>query len=219
MTNRLRFGINRDFAPFSRSVDGKMSGLVVDRVVSALGAGAARFDWLELDLPDMMPALAAGEADILCGVGASDERVRAFDLSDPIVTTGGAGFARFDDTIWDLDAGPEAWAQSGARVVSPAAGPLLAPLKETPGLRAADGADYSTSLTMVLDGSADIAALNFHVAADMISSGWQDRFRLPRRPYREIPLVAASLKGRNRKLLSDLNLGLSKAAPQPTPDS
>lgn len=206
----LRVGTHRDFPPFCRVADGHASGLVVDRFRAALSGSAVAIEWQGLDLPDMIPALERDAVDLLCGIGASDERARRLDISEPIVVTGGAGFGRAAETGIDLEAGPPAWAAMGLRIVSPAAGPLLAPLRAVAGLHVRDGVDYATSLAMLLRGEADVAALNFHVGREIAERDHPGRVRLPARPYLDVPLVAAAPKGRHGDVLDAINDGLRK---------
>ncbi len=209
----VRLGAHRDFPPFCRFEDDHANGLVIERVTAALADTGFELDWHPLALPDMAGALERGEVDLLCGTGASADRSRDMDFSDPIVITGGAGFAAAGRSDIDLEGGPAAWGAAGLRAVSPAAGPLLAGLSAVAGLETGDGVDYATSLAMALDGRADVAALNFHVARAMAERDHPGEFRLPERPYLEVALVAAAPKGMRGDLIAALNAGLRRLPP------
>ncbi len=199
----LKIGYNRDFAPFTFEQDGGAQGLALDATRATLAAANLRGDFVPLGLPDMFDRLLDGSMDMLAGTGAVAARTDKFAFSQPLVATGGAWFPRAH-MDWPSDAALETGAGAGLRVVTPAAGPLAAHIRQAfPQLDLATCDDYGAALARVTSGDADAAALNYHVGRTMIAG--DSRVTAPAGTFVQINLALAVLAGDPGGLLALIN--------------
>lgn len=201
----VRIGYNPDFAPFAACRNGRAEGLVVARLAGALDAAGLMGDFRPVPLPTMVARLLAGDVDALAGVAVAPARDGVLAFSGPLVMTGGAWFA-LADAAWPDDDGLRAAEPGRWRVVTPAAGPLAAPVRSRfPGLRLLTCTDYPEALQAVLDGRAEAAALNLQVGRHMAARDHPGRFALPDTPFFPVPLALAVPAGDPAGLLPRLD--------------
>lgn len=204
----IRIGYNPDFAPFAALKDGQAVGSVIERLVPALEAAGLEATFVPVPLPEMKARLLAGDVDALAGVGMAGERQDIFAFSKPLVVTGGAWIAAADSG-WPGDDDLRAAAPGRWRVVTPALGPLVAPIRERfPDLDLTVCEDYPSALQAVLDGHADAAALNLHVGCLMAQRDHPGQFRMPETPFVTLPLGLAVPSGDPAGLLPRIDAHL-----------
>ncbi len=204
MSDRLRVGYEADFAPLTFTEDGNARGLVVESLNRAFDLAGCTADFVAVALPAQDKAVAERGIDAIAFKAVIPERAASYDFSNSIATSGAAWFAR--DGI-PLGESPSA----GSTIATPGAGPLLAQLRRVyPDLVYLDVETYAESLDAVVGGSADCAALNFHVGCYLANRDHADRFTLPNAPFQELALALAVAKGTHASLLRDLDTALAE---------
>jgi len=199
----VRVTHNQPFPPFTEVKNGKSEGLAVD-VLRAAGARVGiDLEFVPAPLDEMAQTLKDGRAEALF-VAITPERQQLFDLSAPVLTTGGALFVRAPNAT------PESLiALSGKTVVTPQTGPLTGFIQRTaPAVNLVVTKDYEESLARVVAGAADAAALNYQAGAIIASRLYPGQVTLPRNMFQEIPLAVAVPKGQRSEFLARLNMGL-----------
>jgi polar amino acid transport system substrate-binding protein len=194
---------NQPFPPFTEVKNGKSEGLAVD-ILRAAGARAGiELEFVPAPLDQMAQTLKDGRAEALF-VAITPERQQLFDLSAPVLTTGGALFVRAPIAT------PESLiALSGKIVVTPRAGPLAALIQRTaPAVNLIVTKDYEESLARVVDGAADAAALNYQAGAIIAARLFPNQVTVPGNMFQEAPMAVAVQKGERPEFLARLNKGL-----------
>lgn len=203
MTARLRVGYDADFAPLTFAEDSSVAGLVIDILNLSFGRIGCVAEYVAVALPEQENAVTAGEIDAIAFKAVVPERAAAYDFSAPLTTSGAAWFNR---TGMPCGERPSA----GSRIATPGAGPLLAQLqRDYPGLVYLDVDTYAESLDAVIGGTADCAALNFHVGCYLANRDHPGGFNLPDAPFQKLPLALAVAKGANASLLRDFDTALA----------
>jgi ABC-type amino acid transport substrate-binding protein len=199
----FRVAHNQPFPPFAELKDGRSEGLAIDILHAAAARVGIELEFVAAPLEKMGQALTEGRADALL-VAATPERMATFDLSAPVVTTGGALLVRAPNPT------PEGlMALSGKVVVTPQTGPLAAIIQRTaPNVKLSVTTDYAQSLERVVDGEADAAALNYQAGAIIAGRLYADRITVPRKMFQEAPLAIGAPKGKQAEILARLNKGL-----------
>jgi polar amino acid transport system substrate-binding protein len=199
----LRIAHNQPFPPFSEFKNGKSEGLAIDILRAATRQVGIDLEFVASPLEQMAQTLSDGRADALL-VAATPERLKTFDVSAPLLMTGGALFVRAPNAT------PESLSElSGKIVVTPRTGPLAALIAGTaPTVNLVVTTDYEESLIRVVAGAADAAALNYQAGAIIASRLYPGQVTLPRRMFQESPLVIAVPKGQRPEFLARLNMGL-----------
>jgi polar amino acid transport system substrate-binding protein len=194
---------NQPFPPFAEFKNGKSEGLAIDVLRAAGAREGIELDFLPAPLEQMGQTLADGRADALL-VAVTPERMAAFDLSTPVVTTGGALFVRAPNPT------PEGLAAlSGKVVVTPGTGPLANIIRRTaPSVNLSVTTDYAQSLEWVIEGKADAAALNYQTGSIIAGRLYSDRITMPGKMFQETPLAIGAPKGKHAEILARLNKGL-----------
>jgi len=148
--------------------------------------------------------LRAGGAEAVLSA-PNPERLKSFDFSAPVLMTGGALFVRATyPTPADLIA------LAGKTVVTPRAGPLVAIISRgAPAVNLSVTTDYEQSLAQLVGGTADAAALNYHVGAMLADRLYPGQITKPNRMFWETPLAIAVPKGERADLIERLNAGLA----------
>jgi polar amino acid transport system substrate-binding protein len=199
----VRITHNQPFPPFAEFKNGKSEGLAVDLLNAAAARAGIEFEFVPASVDQMAQTLKDGHTEALF-VAITPERQQTFDLSAPVLTTGGALFVR----------APKATPQglielSGKTVVTPRAGPLAALIQRmAPAVNLVVTTDYEESLARVVDGAADAAALNYQAGAIIASRLYPGRVTLPRSMFQETPMAVAVPKGQRAEFLARLNMGL-----------
>jgi ABC-type amino acid transport substrate-binding protein len=160
----LRIAHNQPFPPFSEFKNGKSEGLAIDILRAATRQVGIDLEFVASPLEQMAQTLSDGRADALL-VAATPERLKTFDVSAPLLMTGGALFVRAPN------APPESLSElSGKIVVTPRTGPLAALIAGTaPTVNLVVTPDYEESLIRVVAGAVDAAALNYQAGAIIAS--------------------------------------------------
>lgn len=204
MTTRFRIGFEADFAPLTFVEDAEARGLVIEVLTLAFERTGQDAAFIPVPLPDQENALDRGDIDAIAFKAVIPDRAGSLAFSAPIAHSGGAWFS-----TQAIPAGGRP--DPGARVATPGAGPLLAPLRrDYPDLIYPEVDTYAESLSAVMDGAADCAALNFHVGRYLAGRDHPGRFVLPTAPFEELALALAVPKGTHATLLSDLDSVLSE---------
>jgi polar amino acid transport system substrate-binding protein len=133
------------------------------------------------------------------------ERLKSYDFSAPVVTTGGALFVRTPSPT------PEnLLALSGKVVVTPRAGPLADLIsRSAPAVKLSVTKDYQESLARVVAGSADAAALNYQAGAIIAARLYRSEITIPQVMFQETVNAVAVPKGQQSELLVRISRGLA----------
>jgi len=177
---RVRVGYQEDFPPFVRSGPAGPQGLAVDILTTGFEKLEIVADWVALSLARQIPALRDGEVGMLACLGVTTERQSQVVFGEPIIQTGGALFT-LQERPTDL-----------ARIVTPLAGPLaVATQAEYPTCSLMNTDSYPRALSLVIEGHADAAALNFHVGSQLAEREFPGRFNLPDTIFHTVHLAPA----------------------------
>ena len=181
---QFRIGHDPDFPPLNFVENGASRGLVIDIVEELFPRIAREAVFVPMPLAQLEAALAA-DIDGIAFQGIVPERRARLDFAQPYFDSGGAWFVRTGSPL----------PADGARVVTPAAGPLAGEVaRKFPGLRLAKVASYHDALNAVLAGKADAAALNQQVGAYLCRRDFADAFTLPDRPFSPVPIDRKSTR-------------------------
>jgi ABC-type amino acid transport substrate-binding protein len=199
----FRITHTQPFPPFAEFKNGKSEGLAIDILHAAAARVGIELEFVAAPLEQMGQTLTEGRADALI-VAVTPERMATFDLTAPVVTTGGALFVRAPNPT------PEGlMALSGKVVVTPQTGPLAAIIQRTaPNVNLSVTTDYAQSLEQVVEGKADAAALGYQAGAIIAGRLYADQITVPRKMFQEIPLAIGAPKGQQAEILTRLNRGL-----------
>jgi len=198
---RFRIGHDPDLPPLNFVEHGASRGLVIDIVEVLFRRIGHEAVFAPAPLARLEAALGA-EIDAIAFQGIVPERRARLDFAEPYFESGGAWFVRAGSR-------PPA---DGARVVTPAAGPLAGEVaRKFPGLRLTTVASYRDALNAVREGAADAAALNQQVGTYLCRRDFADAFALPDRPFSPVPIAFAVAKGTHAALLADFSRALAEA--------
>jgi len=199
----IRITHNQPFPPLSELKNGKSEGLLIDVLRAASARVGLELEFVAAPVEQMEQTLTDGRADALL-TGMTPERLKSYDFSATVVTTGGALFVRAPTpTPENLSA------MSGKVVVTPRAGPLADIISRTaPAVKLSLTTDYAQSLARVIDGSADAAALNYHAGAVIAARLYPEQITKPRGMFQEIANAVAVPKGKLPAFLARLSQGL-----------
>jgi polar amino acid transport system substrate-binding protein len=199
----VRITHNQPFPPLSELRNGKSEGLLIDVLRAASARVGLEIEFVGVPLDQMEQTLKGGRADAFL-TAMTPERMKLYDFSAPVVTTGGALFVRAPSPM------PEnLLAMSGKVVVTPRAGPLADLISRTaPAVRLSLATDYEQSLARVIDGSADAAALNYHAGAVLAARLYPGQITKPPAMFQETVNAVAVPKGKLLGFLARLSQGL-----------
>lgn len=94
----LRVGIAPDSPPLAFYEDGHLSGIEVAAAESLGKLMARKVKFIEKPFPDLIPALEAGEIDIIMsGMSITDERAKRVSFTKPYMDAGQMAIIRFND--------------------------------------------------------------------------------------------------------------------------
>ena len=177
---RVRVGYQEDFPPFVGSGPAGPQGLAVAILMAGFEKLGTEADWVALSLAEQISALCNGEVDMLACLGVTTERQSKVVFGDPIIRTGGALFAIERQTT-EL-----------TRIVTPSAGPLVAATQAAyPTCSIVKADNYPHALSLVIEGHADAAALNFHVGRRLAEREFPGRFAVPDTTFQTVYLAPA----------------------------
>jgi ABC-type amino acid transport substrate-binding protein len=202
---RARIGHSDFFPPLAEFKHGKSQGLAIDILTAVATRVAIEIEWVPAPFEQLHPTLDSGRAQAIFPLGITPERREFFDFSASLLTTGAALFVRTPN------AEPEGLdALSGKIVVTPRTGPLAAMIQRAaPSITLITTASYEDSLSRLVSGEADAAALNCQVGAHIIAQLYAGQVTVPRTMFAEQKLGVAVPKGRGTELLARLNDGLA----------
>lgn len=204
--SQVVIGHDAPFEPFSYVEGGESKGMIIEAVAEVMKRAGRPFTFRPLALDGAEGALAAGAVDALAAKGVTAERKGYMDFSSPLIITGGAAFARLG-----VAAETDLSAYAGMTLVTPQRGPLAGDIRRRfPAVKLLTVSSYDASLEAVLDGRADVAALNFQVGRRLVNSKYPGRFSMPAQPYLALPLAFAVAKGRNTALLAAFDHALTE---------
>ncbi|HIF66443.1 MAG TPA: transporter substrate-binding domain-containing protein [Acidimicrobiia bacterium] len=177
---RVRVGYQEDFPPFVGSGPAGPQGLAVDILTAAFEKLGIDAGWVHLSLAGQIPALRNGDVDMLACLGVTAERQNEVVFGEPIIQTGGALFT-LQERPTEL-----------ARIVTPSTGPLVAATQAAyPTCSVLEADNYPHALSLVIEGRADAAALNFHVGSQIAEREFPQRFTLPDTTFHTVHLAPA----------------------------
>ena len=177
---RVRVGYQEDFSPFAMAGPAGPQGLAVDILTDGFEQLGTDSDWVPLSLAGQISALRSGEVDMLACLGVTAERQHEVVFGEPIIKTGGALF-----TLQGQTTEPD-------RIVTPIAGPLARATQAAyPTCSVIDADSYPHALTLVVDGCADAAALNFHVGNQVAEREFPGTFAPPDTTFQTVYLAPA----------------------------
>jgi ABC-type amino acid transport substrate-binding protein len=199
----LRIGFINGFPPFTFMAGDRPSGPVIDVVQAVLKlARYSPFSFEPLELDRAEDALLAGEVDALAFTAVISERRERLAFSRPLLATGAALFApRGSPTATHGDIR----LCSGLRVATPRAGPLPGAIRRhCAGALLVLTRSYQESFQYVVEGQADLAALNFHVGREIVEQ-FPGRFAEPAQSFEWMDMAIAVSRKRQDGLLASLS--------------
>jgi len=199
----IRITHNQPFPPLSELKNGKSEGLLIDVLRAASARVGLELEFVAAPLDQMEQTLKDGRADAFL-TAMTPERLKSYDFSAPVATTGGALFVRVPNTT------PEnLLAMSGKVVVTPRPGPLADLIARTaPTVKLLLTANYEQSLAHVIEGAADAAALNYHAGTVIAARLYPGQITMPRVMFQETVNAVATPKGHRSEFLARLSQGL-----------
>ena len=202
--NPFRIAHNDSLPPLVHVEDGKSVGLAVDIVRAAAERAGMEVAFLPVSIAAQVPTLNEGRADALM-CASTPERQQSLDFSAPVVMTGGALYVRSPAPI------PESLASlAGKNVVTPRTGPLADFIrKNAPAVHLVVTEDYEESLSRIVNGQADAAALNFSAGGRIAAKLFPGQVSQPKTMFYEQPFAVCVPKGKSGDIIAQLNAGLT----------
>lgn len=201
-----RIGFDHPFQPFAYMERDRPRGTLIELIEQVMQKAGLPFEWVPMTLERTEPALYSGEVDALGFKGVTKERHARMDFSAPLVVSGAALFRRPDQPASD---DPRDFA--GKRAVTPRRGPLAAQFaRDYPEVELLAADSYETSFEALLQGKAEVAALNFHAGIQLANDLHPGEIGLPAKPYAPLPIAFAVAKGRSGELLRRFDGALRK---------
>lgn len=200
----FRIAHNQSLPPLVQVENGKSVGLAVDLLRAAAARAGVDLAFVPVTIEQQMPSLKDGRADALLSAD-TPERRQSLEFSAPVLITGGALYVRAPNPT------PETLASmAGKTVVTPRVGPLADFIrKSAPAVKLVVTADYDESLTQVVTGKADAAALNATAGGRIAAKLYPGKITLPRIMFLETPFAVGAPKGRSAKIIAQLDAGLA----------
>jgi ABC-type amino acid transport substrate-binding protein len=195
------------FPPFAEWTAQGSSGIAVDVLREAADLAGLKLELVALPFEDLHAAAFDGRACAIFPVGVNADRNELFDFSDPLIVSGGGLFTRASEG----GEAPSLDGLAGKVVTTPSAGPLVEIIRRSsPGVRLLPSANYEQSFEQLIDGRADIAALNLHVGKAMIAQRYGGLVSAPSSTFVDMPMAVAAPKNKQRWLIDRLNLALRR---------
>ncbi len=201
----VRIAHAQDFPPLAEVKDGKSEGLAVDILRAAAARAGVEVKFVAVPFEHTQLTLTDGRAEAVFPLAITPERRRLFDFTEGLIVTGGALYVRAPSVP------PENLnALSGKIVVTPRTGPLAAFIEKTaPAVKLVVTKDYEDSLSRLVRGEADAAALNYHVGLAMAARLYPGQVIQSPKLFQELPLAVAVTKGRDADFVARLNAGIT----------
>lgn len=205
MAEPVRIAYPDVFPPFAELKDGKAEGLAVEIVRAAARRAGVEIEFVAVPFEQVQRTLEDGRAEAVFPFTITPERLPLFDFSERFLVTGGALFVRSPNST------PQGLSSLADKiVVTPRTGPLAAYIqKNTPEVKLVITKDYEESLSRLVKGEADAAALGFHVGISIASRLYPGQVTLPQNMFTELPFTVAVVKGQRAQFLAQLNTGIA----------
>jgi ABC-type amino acid transport substrate-binding protein len=195
-------------APFTYVQNGKTVGLVADILRAAAAREGIEIVFVPESPAQLQETLSNGSPEAIAPMPIGSPK---YDFTTPFVVTGGALFVRAPNSA---PAGLAAL--SGKTVITPKDGPFVAFIAQNfprvTTVRAAGAAmsdEYAQSLSAVVSGRADAAALNIQEGARVVAASYAGKITVPTTMFKSFALALAVPKGRHSDLLKRLDAGLA----------
>jgi ABC-type amino acid transport substrate-binding protein len=202
-TDQVRIAHAQDFPPLAEVKDGKSEGLAVEILRAAAARSGLQVNFVAV--PFEQVTLEDGRADAAFPLAITPERRQLFDFTEGLLVTGATLYVRAPNVP------PESLtALSDRIVVTPRTGPLAAFIERTaPTVKLVVAKDYEDSLTRLMRGEADAAALNYHVGTHLAARLYPGQLVHSPKLLQELPLAVAVPKGKGVDLVALPNAGIS----------
>lgn len=183
----LRVVVDENFPPFVQVAQGTPTGLGIEVLQAAADRAGVELEFVPVPFARIQPTVDQGKADAIFPLAINPERLKLYDFSEPLVSTGGALFVRAPEPT------PESLrALNGKSVITPKTGPLANYIqRNAPEVKLATTADYDETLEQLVAGKADAAALNLQVGSRFVADNYAGRVTVPDRYFWELPLAVA----------------------------
>jgi len=196
----LKIAYDPDFPPLSFMAGSESRGEIIELVRKIVGRIGYEAEFVPHSLSDHAKVIEKKQAHAIAFKAMVPHFKTIYDLSSPLAMTGSAWFAT-KSKPWPDDPVP-----GTGRVTTPISGPVFARLEQLfPDLKRVGSDNYAESLAMVVNGEADVAALNFHIASHLAERDYPAVFNLPMKPYEELALAFAVAKGDPLDILDEFN--------------
>jgi len=160
-------------------------------------------EFVAVPFDEVQETMKDGRADAIFPLGINPQRHQTFDFTEPLFVTGAALFTRRSDPY---SASPSFDDLIGKAVTTPSRGPLVGFISARfPRVTLIQSTNYDESLSQLIRGDADAAALNLQVGSAMVARQWSESIRTPRGSFLDLPLAVAVTRGRNKWLIARLN--------------
>jgi ABC-type amino acid transport substrate-binding protein len=205
MAEPVRVAHDQGFPPFAQVRDGKSEGLAVDIFRAAAARAGVEVKFVPVPFEQRQLTLEDGGADAYFPLSITPERLQLFDFTDELVVTGGSIF------VCAPNVPPENLAALGGMIlVTPRTGPIAPFIQKTaPAVKLVVTTDYEDSLSRLVRGQADAAALGYHVGLHISNRLYPGQIIGSPHMFMELPLAVAVPKGKRADLLARLDVGIA----------
>ncbi|MGE4338612.1 MAG: substrate-binding periplasmic protein, partial [Pigmentiphaga sp.] len=198
--------VDENFPPFVQMAQGSPAGLGIEVLQAAADRAGIELRFVPVPFVRIQPTVDEGKADAIFPLAINPDRLKLYDFSEPLVSTGGALFVRAPSPT------PESLqALSGKSLITPKTGPLANYIqRNAPEVQLSTTADYDETLEQLVAGKADAAALNLQVGSRFVADNYAGRVTVPDRYFWELPLAVAVPKASPnlKAVLGQLNEGI-----------
>src|SRR5262249_9817961 len=185
--------------------DGKSEGLAVEILDAAAARSRLQVKFVAVPFEQVHTTLDDGRADAAFPLAITSQRRQLFDFTEGPLVTRATVYVRAPNVP------PENLSALADKiVVTPRTGPLAAFIEKTaPAVKLMVAKDYEESLTRLMRGEADAAALNYHVGTHLAARLYPGQLVHSPKLFQELPLAVAVPKGKSADAVALLNAGIS----------
>ena len=207
MSRLYRIGYDVPFEPFGVLEQGKPSGMLIELTDHLLTCAGMAHEFQSMTLAETEGALFSGRVDALAFKGVTADRLKTMSFSDTLIVSGAATFTRAGALPQ-----PDLGSYTGKTLVTPKKGPMWAQIERNhPTITLVDGDSYEGSFTALLDGRADVAALNLHAGMAIANRLFPDKVACSKTPYTPLAISFAIAPSGPAELVSAINRELAIA--------
>jgi ABC-type amino acid transport substrate-binding protein len=207
MTRHFKIGYDVPFEPFGVLEDGKPSGMLIELTGTLLSRAGIAHEFISMTLAETEGALFNGRVDALAFKGVTAERLKTMTFSDPLIVSGAATFTRTG-----MAPQSDLAAYAGKKLVTPKKGPMWSNIERNyPAIALMDGDSYEGSFNVLIDGRADVAALNLHAGIAIANRLFPGKVACPTAPYAPLTIAFAIPKNGPAELVDSINRELVTA--------